>query len=43
MRGPIKPGDRLRAACEAIGAMEVEVREFQAKTRPQPARKEAAG
>jgi 2-keto-4-pentenoate hydratase/2-oxohepta-3-ene-1,7-dioic acid hydratase in catechol pathway len=26
--GPIRPGDRLRAACEGVGAMEVDVREF---------------
>jgi len=30
--GPIRPGDRLRAACEGLGAMEVDVREFRAKT-----------
>jgi 2-keto-4-pentenoate hydratase/2-oxohepta-3-ene-1,7-dioic acid hydratase in catechol pathway len=39
--GPIKPGDRLRAACEGLGAMAVEVREFRSKTLPSPARKEA--
>jgi 2-keto-4-pentenoate hydratase/2-oxohepta-3-ene-1,7-dioic acid hydratase in catechol pathway len=40
--GPIKPGDRLRAACEGLGAMAVEVREFRSKPLPSPARKEAA-
>jgi 2-keto-4-pentenoate hydratase/2-oxohepta-3-ene-1,7-dioic acid hydratase in catechol pathway len=40
--GPIAPGDRLRAACEGLGAMEVDVREFRSKTLPQPARKEIA-
>ncbi len=29
--GPIKPGDRLRAACEGLGTMEVDVREFRSK------------
>jgi 2-keto-4-pentenoate hydratase/2-oxohepta-3-ene-1,7-dioic acid hydratase in catechol pathway len=40
--GPIKPGDRLRAAGEGLGAMEVDVRGFRSKTLPQTARKETA-
>jgi len=40
--GPIRPGDRLRAAGEGLGAMEVDVREFRSKSLPQPARKETA-
>ncbi len=39
--GPIKPGDRLRAACESLGAMEVDVREFRSQALSR-SRKEAA-
>ena len=36
--GPIKPGDRLRAACEGLGAMDVEVREFRRRPTASPSR-----
>jgi 2-keto-4-pentenoate hydratase/2-oxohepta-3-ene-1,7-dioic acid hydratase in catechol pathway len=40
--GPIRPGDRLRAACEGLGAMAVDVREFRSKRSSDPVRREAA-
>jgi 2-keto-4-pentenoate hydratase/2-oxohepta-3-ene-1,7-dioic acid hydratase in catechol pathway len=40
--GPIRPGDRLRAACEGLGAMAVDVRKFRSKRSSDPVRREAA-
>jgi 2,4-diketo-3-deoxy-L-fuconate hydrolase len=32
--GPVRPGDRIRAACDAIGEMRVEVRAHEAALQP---------